>query len=548
MRSKYINYSNTLAAAMFCLIAATGVAPISAAQPAPDAILPHLEKRGAVTHLIVDGKPFIILGGQVVNPTGFPDRMERAWPKFKSLNENTIEFPIYWGQIEPVEGTFDFSGVDQIIRGLRSQGLRAVPLWFGAYKNGMMDYVPAWVKTDTKRFPLVLDYGGRPIGVLSPHGQATLEVECKAYAELMKHLKEIDGNDHTVIMMQVENESGIVGSVRDYSPESTKLLNGPVPEKLVAALKKKSGTWKEVFGGRAEEMFTGYYLSSYMNEVARAGKQVYPIPTCVNVWMGGNDTNDRMTEFDRPGDSYPSGGPQSHMIDLWKATAPDIDVIGPDIYHQSPIIYRMILTRYTRPDNPLFVIETGRGIAPRFLFYALAEFSAIGFTPYGVDGGPGPELRAEFTDIAAGFGLLKPALPVIAELQGTDKLKAAVEEDAIPGRMLYFDGYDVLVRFRASGRNAGPAAAPAGPVVPSGRVLVAQLGPDEFLIAGFDAALDFKPPMGSEFTRAQCLLVEEGTYENGVWKTTYLRNGNFSIGGVTLSPQGSMVKVKLMKY
>ena len=548
MSAKYANHSSTLAASLFCLIAAAGVAPVSGAQPAPDANLPHLEKRGAITQLIVEGKPFIILGGQVNNPTGFPDRMERAWPQFKSLNANTIEFPIYWEQIEPQEGRFDFSGVDQIIRGLRSQNLRAVPLWFGTYKNGAMDYVPAWVKTDTKRFPRVLDYGGRPIGVLSPHGQATLEADRKAYSALMKHLKEIDGTDHTVIMMQVENESGILGSVRDYSPESTRLLNGPVPEKLANALKKKPGTWKEVFGRRAEEMFTGYHLSSYINEVARAGKSVYPIPTCVNVWMGGDDTNDRMTEFDRPGDSYPSGGPQSHMIDLWKATAPDIDVIGPDIYHQSPIVYRMILTRYARPDNPLFVIETGRAIAPRFLFSALADFSAIGFTPYGIDSGSGTNVPPEFTGIAAGFRLLKPALPVIAELQGTDKLKAAVEEDAISGRMLYFDGYDILVRFRPPVRNAAPAAAPTGPVVPSGRVLVGQLGPDEFLIAGFDAALDFAPPMGSEFTRADYLRVEEGTYENGVWKTTNLRNGNFSISGVTLSAQGAMLKVKLMKY
>jgi hypothetical protein len=193
----------------------------------------------------------------------------------------------------------------------------------------------------------------------------------------------------------------------------------------------------------------------------------------------------------------------------------------------------------------LYVIETGRGIAPRFLFYALADFSAIGFAPYGVDAGPGPDVSAEFTDIAAGFGLLKPALPIIAELQGTDKLKAAVEEDAITGRMLSFDGYDILVRFHPPARNAPSVTAPAAP---SSRVLVAQLGPDEFLIAGFDAAVDFKPPMGSEFTRAQCLLVEEGTYENGAWKRTYLRNGNFSIGGVTLSPKGAMVKVKLMKY
>lgn len=511
--------------------------------------MPHLEKRGALTQLIVDGKPFIILGGQVGNPTGFPDRMQRAWPKFKALNANAIEYPIYWEQIEPEEGKFDFSGVDQIIKGLRSRGLRAIPLWFGTWKNGAMDYVPVWVKSDTKRFPRVLDYGGRPIRVLSPHGQATLEADRKAFTELMKHIKEIDSNDHTVILMQVENESGVLGSPRDYSPESNKLFNGPVPDKLLKALKKEPGTWKAVFGPRAEEMFTGYYLSTYINEVARAGKQVYPLPMYVNVWMGGEGTNDRFLEFDRPGDSYPSGGPQSHMINLWKATAPDIDVIGPDIYHQSPIIYRTILSRYTRPDNPLYVVETGGGTAfARFCFYALGEFSALGFSPYGMDAGPGDELTPGFTDIAANFRILKTALPVIADLQAKGKLQAAVEEEFIPGRMLYFDNYDILVRFRPPVRSSGQPLAASGPPAPSGRVLVGQLGADEFLIAGFDAALEFKPTLGSEFTGVQGLLIEEGVYENGVWKPTYLRNGNITDGGIVLRSQGTLIKAKLMRY
>jgi hypothetical protein len=531
--------STLVGCAVICSVAALAARAQSEAEEG----FPHLEKRGPVTQLIVDGKPYIILGGQVSNPTAFPDRMERAWPKFKALGANTIEFPIYWDQIEPEEGKFDFSVVDQILVGLRSQGLRAIPLWFGSYKNGAMNYAPGWVKTDGKRFPRVLDYGGRPIDVLSPHGKASLEADRVAFSELMKHLKEFDGTDHTVIMIQVENESGILGSVRDYSADATALFNAQVPERLASALGKSHGTWMEVFGGRAEEMFTGYYLSSYINQVAKAGKEAYPIPTCVNVWMGGEGTNDRMTEFDRPGDSYPSGGPQSHMIDLWKATATSIDVIGPDIYNQSPIIYRTILTRYKRPDNPLMVIETGRGIAPRFLFYALAQFSAIGFTPYGIDAGPGPDLTPEFTDIAAGFHLLRPALPVIAGLQGSDKLQVAVEEDAVAGRVLNFDSYDILVRFRPPGRYA-TAQAPG----PYSRVMVGQLGSDEFLIAGFDAALEFKPPMGSEFAKADYLNVEEGTYENGVWKPAYLRNGNFAIGGVTLPREGVMLKVKLMRY
>ena len=414
-----------------------------------------------------------------------------------------------------------------------------------------MDYTPAWLKADAKRFPRVLDYGGRPIRVLSPHSAATLDADRRAYSALMKHIKEIDGNDHTVILMQVENESGLLGSVRDYSPDATRLFNGQVPEKLVKALNKKPGTWKEVFGPRAEEMFTGYYLSSYINAVARAGKEIYPIPTYVNVWMGGEGTNDRFLEFDRPGDSYPSGGPQSHMIDLWKANAPDIDVIGPDIYHQSSTIYRTILSRYHRPDNPLFVVETGGGKQyARYFFYALADHSAIGFTPYGFDGGQGTELSPQFADMADNFRVVKSALPVIAQLQASGKLQAAVEEEAIPGRMIYFDRYDILARFRPSGRGTAPAVARTAidQAPPSGRVLVGELGPDEFLFAGFDVALDFKPPMGSDYTSAQFLLVEEGVYENGVWKTTRLRNGYMAASSLSFPSEGVLIKAKLMRY
>jgi len=233
------------------------------------------------------------------------------------------------------------------------------------------------------------------------------------------------------------------------------------------------------------------------------------------------------------------------MINLWKATAPDIDLIGPDIYHQSPIIYRMILSRYARPDNPLLVVETGRGPTfARFCFYALGDFSAIGFSPFGMDAGPGDELGAGFTDMAANFRILGAALPAIADLQAAGKLQAAVEEESIPGHMLYFDGYDILVRFRPPNRFTGQPVTP----VPAGRVLVGQLGPDEFLIAGFDAALDFKPAMGSAYTGAQFLLVEEGRYENGGWTQTNLRVGDFTSGGLVFPANGALIRAKLMRY
>jgi len=180
-------------------------ASLALAQSKP---IPQLVKQGDKFTFMVDGKPFIMLGGQVGNFTGFPDRMESAWPAFKAMNLNTVEYPVYWNVIEPVEGKFDFSGFDQILRGLRGQGLRAVILWFGTWKNGAMDWAPNWVKADPKRFPRVLDSGGKPIRVLSPMSSANLEADKKAYSAMMTHLRQIDEADRTVIMVQVENEPG----------------------------------------------------------------------------------------------------------------------------------------------------------------------------------------------------------------------------------------------------------------------------------------------------------------------------------------------------
>ena len=515
--------------------------------------IPQLVKTGDKFTFLVDGKPFIMLGGQVGNFSALPDRMDRARDAFRAMNLNTVEYPVYWNVIEPEEGKFDFSGFDQILRGVRSQGLRAVLLWFGTWENGAMDWSPNWVKSDPSRFPRVLDRGGRPIRVLSPHSRATLEADKKAYTTMMKHLREMDETDRTVIMMQVENEPGLLGSPRDYSPEANKLFSGAVPEKLVTALKKKPGTWKEVFGREAEEAFSAYAVSGYINEVARAGKDVYPLPAYVNVWNGGYGTNDNWERFDRPGETYPSGGAVSHMLDLWKANAPAIDAIASDIYHQSPIAYLKILNNYRRPDNPLLIVETGRGIAARAFFYAMADFSAIGFGPFGVDGG-GAELRPDMAAIAADFRLVKSAIPVITELQGTPRLKAAVEEAGIGARNLIFRNYDLLVRFNPPGRApAGTIGQPAAgaSAAPSARAMVAELAPDEFLVMGFDSSVEWRPVQGSDYTAAQFLEAQEGVYENGVWKTTVIGStsqGDYTGPTIRLPAQGALMRVKLIQY
>jgi len=535
-------------------------ASIALAQGKP---IPQIVKQGAKYTFLVDGKPFLMLGGQVDNFSAWlpgpsfhtvepiPDEIAKVLPGFKSYNANTIEFPVHWGYIEPQEGEFDFAAFDQILRDIRAHALRAIVLWFGTWKGGDDTFLPDWVRSNPKRFPHALDEGGKALRTLSPHGATTLEADRKAFTALMKHIREIDENDRTVILVQVENEAGILGSARDHSAEANKLFNGPVPGEFVSALKKQPGTWAQVFGGQfAEEAFTTYYMARYINSVAQAGKEAYPLPMCLNVWMGGPGSN----AFGRPGDNYPSGGGQAHTLDLWKATAPAIDVIAPDIYDRSAVNYRTDLADYARPDNPLLMVETGEGKEyARYCFMAIGEYGAIGFAQFGVgikeygataDGEFGPQ----FADVAADYRLLRNAAPVIAELQGTKKLQSAIEEENIGRRLLAFERYDVMVRFPpAMGRQPGWGEA-RPPTIPSGRALLAQVQPDEFLILGFDSTIDFRPPVMSGHGEARFVQIEEGVYQDGVWtpvKSQPSVSARSPARGLALPKEGAMLHLKL---
>jgi hypothetical protein len=522
-------------------------ASIALAQGKP---IPQLVTKGAQHTFLVDGKPFLMLGGQVDNRVYVPDLMAKVLPGFQSYHGNTVEFPVPWKLIEPKEGEFDFASVDQIVRDIRGHGLRAIVLWFGSWKGDETAYLPNWITSNAARFPRAVDETGKASNSLSPHGEATLAADRKAFAALLKHIREIDEKDRTVILVQVENEPGIVGPARDHSAGANKLFNGPVPAEFAAALKKQPGTWTQAFGPQfAEEAFTTYYMARYINSVAQAGKAAYPLPMYENVWMGGAGTNDRFYDFDRPGDSYPSGGGQSHTLDLWKAAAPAVDLIAPDIYHRSAVIYRTILSRYSRRDNPLLIVETGRGIEfARYCFMAIGEYSGLGFAQFGVgiDAPSASDFGPRFADMAANFRLLGSAAPVIMELQGTKKLQAAIEEENIPGRTLSFNRYDVLAMFPPALARQPSWVEPTGPPAPpSGRVLLAQVQPDEFLVLGFDTTIDFRPPATSGHKEARFVQVEEGLYKDGVWTAAKSQPAASPARGLALPKEGAMFRVKL---
>lgn len=515
--------------------------------------LPQIVRQGGKYSLLVDGKPFIMLGGQVNNSSGWPERMQTLWPVFQAMHANTAEVPVYWEVVEPKPGEFHFESVDEIVRQARGQGLRLVLLWFATWKNGVMDYAPGWVKADPVKYPRMIDAGGQPVRVLSPHAESTLGADRAAFAALMRHLKEIDGDAHTVILVQVENEPGSLFTDRDHSAAAQKIFEAAVPAVLTMALKRPAGTWTQVFGAEADEAFAAWHVARYVNEVAAAGKREYGLPLYVNVWLR------ERKNFMRPGEAYPSGGATSNVLDIWKAATPSLDVIAPDIYVMDYVGYQQVCESYRRADNPLLVPETGGyGAFARYMFYALADYDALGFAPFGIDRltattvpegwpGAGTSLADLVRPMLDNYRLLGPALDQIAAWQGTGKLHSAVEEEQITERLLQYTNYEVLAQFGRTETSYGGTFA-RGTSKRTGRAMVAEVAPDEFVVLGFDATIRFEPRRGARQKHAQFLWVEEGHYDNGVWKASRRLNGDETFFRLTLPPQGAILRAKLMSY
>lgn len=512
---------------------------LSAAFPAVAAEMPRLVKKDNRYALLVDGQPFLILGAQINNSSAWPATLPEVWPAIEAIHANTVEAPVYWEQLEPQPGKFDFSCVDELVKQARLHHVYLVLLWFGTWKNGKMHYVPEWVKQDPAQFPRVINERGDPVEVLSANSEANLEADKKAFAALMQHLKQIDGDLHTVLMVQVENESGSLGSVRDFSAAAEKQFQSQVPADLLKALGKRPGTWKQVFGADADESFAAYSVAHYINQIAVAGKAEFPLPMYVNNWL-------KYRPDQIAGVNYPSGGPTYNMLDVWKAAAPAIDAIGPDIYTDDSEAYRETLGQYHRPDNPAWVPETGLDDSfGKLFFYALGE-GAIGFSPFGIDY-TGWTIKDEKApaEHAENYALIGPMDREIARLNFAGALKTAVEEEGAPQTSLDFGKWRAKVSFGYSQYGGGPK--PPGTKEHRGRALVAQLSADEFLVTGLDARVQFqlaKP----ENTHTQLLRVEEGRYENGAWKFLRLWNGDQTDFGLNFTHQGKVVRVRLGTY
>jgi hypothetical protein len=406
----------------------------------------------------VDGHPFFPLGGQSCNSSGYNEKeSERAFEVIKLLHGNTLEIPVYWDQVEPVEGKYDFTAVDALLASARRHELKLILLWFATWKNGNMDYVPAWVKTNPKRYKRVISQNGKDIWNLSSHCKTNLEADKKAFAALCKHLKAKDNADRTVISLQVQNEPGIIGSDRDYGPEAQAVFDSPVPAALVAAMKKKGtgfvydiwqkaggkksgGTWPELFGWEAGELMSAWSIAGYIDAIAEAGKAVYDLPMFVNVWMM------EQPWWSLPGESYPSGGAVTKALDIYKWCAPHLDLIAPDNYPDDSRGYEYNAINYSRDDNPYFTPESA---GDQNMFRGIADYNLIGNFFFGVEYivDENCQVRPEYQALVENFHCISSAIPLLLKYQGTGKIHAFIQEFKLLAQRVDLDGWLGVVEF-----------------------------------------------------------------------------------------------------
>jgi hypothetical protein len=479
---------------------------------------PHLEKRGAATQLIVDGKPFLMLSGELHNSSSSSlEYMKPIWPQLAAMGINCVVTPLNWELIEPAEGKFDFTLVDGLLEQARQEHERIAFLWLASWKNGMSSYAPVWVKRDTRRFARVVENGAE-VEILSPLATATMEADARAYAALMKHLKEVDSRDHTVVMMQVENEVGVLGDTRDHSDAANKAFKSAVPAELTTYLAahrdslypdlrarweanggKTSGTWAEVFGDntRTDEIFMAWHYARFIQNVTAKGKAAYDIPMYVNTWLAGDETT--------PGD-FPSGCPEPWVVDVWRAAGGALDFYSPDLYDPNFMLWSR---RYHRAGNPLYMPETRGGEAGAAnVFYALGEEAGMGFSPFGIEDEKDPKGA-----LSESYHAIEGVAQMVLEHQAAGDLHGFVLDRGHSSADFTVGGYTVHVTLdEIFGEHAQ-----------NGFGLIFPSGPDEFLGVGKGFRVSFTARNG---LHAGIGAVDEGKFVDGRWIPGRRLNGD----------------------
>lgn len=563
---------------LFIAVLLTKCSSVNPSDPSYTTGIPALRKQRVATVLHADNKPVILLGGELHNSTtGGIEYMRPIWKKMAENNLNAVIGTASWELVEPEEGSYDFELVDSMILGARKQGLRLVIIWFGSWKNSESTYAPAWVKLDQDRFPLVKDESGSTLNIITPLCEEASKADARAFAAMMKHIRQFDSRYHTVLAIQVENEMGTLHTKRDFSEAANKAFTEAVPAELMIYFEKNrssvhrgvfaaweknglknTGTWEEVFGKGElleswkdlsylpEELFMAWNYAKYVERIAAAGKAEYNIPMYVNAWLKQPGRSGHA-----PG-NYPSGGPTPHVLDVWRAGAPSIDFIAPDIYIVDE--FRYICDQYTLSGNPLFIPETtGDASSAARAFFAFGRYNTICYAPFGIDGngtvGADVNSTAEIKDA---YGTLKQLTPYIIHYQGSENLGGLLVDDNSRIDSVTLGGYKIkgyatrrydptAMGMPGGNQQAQPQRNPAG------GALIISTEPGEYLIAGRNMGISFSDADQSSKMKVSFISLEEGRFVEGNWVPGRRLNGDEF--RVVLPANRSMIyKVKLYKY
>lgn len=517
----------------------------------------RLQQQGTATQLLVNDKPFLILGGELGNSSASsPEDIERIFPKLERMGLNTVLVPAYWDLTEPVEGQFDFSLTDKVIDQARKNHLKVIFLWFGAWKNSMSCYAPLWFKENYKKYPRSYTENGKPLEIASAFSEEVFKADNRAFSQWMKHIASIDKEEGTVIMIQIENEIGMLESARDHSALASKAFHAPVPEEFVSYLQKNrkrlhsqmlkkwgsqgyktAGNWQEMFGSDiyTDEIFMAYHYAKYVERMAQTARSIYNIPLYVNAAMNSRGR--------KPGE-YPSAGPLAHLIDAWHCGAPSIDILAPDLYDNGFIDW---VAQYHLHNNPLFIPEIklteNDGVRA---FYIFAEHDAIGISPFSIeDGSDNPDNM-----LVAGYRHLNELMPLLTQYQGKGVMKGLLFDQQNKERILEMD--DLVLTCRHNFTLPWDPRATDGSTWPEGGGIILRINKNEYIIAGngivvefakkSEKAMDVTPKALGEDGFAQAGSKEKTTMKIQQWKGS--RCGIGSVDEVKVNKDGSFSFVR----
>lgn len=506
-----------------------------------------LHKQGSATQLYVDGKPFVILGGELGNSSASsPADIARIFPKLQRMNLNTVLVPVYWDMVEPVEGNYDFSLIDATLDEARRCGLKVVFLWFGAWKNSMSCYAPSWFKSDYKKYPRAYTSEGKPLEIASAFSENVYQADSRAFKAWLSHLADVD-KDGTVLMVQIENEIGMLEDARDYSAAAQREYDKGVPSQLIAFLEKnkkslhpqllerwrdngmkRTGSWREVFGDDiySDEYFMAWNYAAYVERLAREARDILGRPLYVNAAMNSRGR--------KPGE-YPSAGPLAHLKDIWHAAAPTVDILSPDLYDKG---FTDWVAQYHTSDNPLFIPEIRRfdGNAAQ-AYYVIGEHDAIGISPFSIENGSD---SPQSTPVR-GYAALRDLMPLLVKYQGKGIMNGFYFDNDSTERILRHDGLKITANHYFT-LPWDPRATDGSEWMPVGGVII-RLAPDEYIIAGTGIVVKFENETESSVKHN---LGEDGFLNAGSDRNAApswgggMRAGLASVDEVAVNPDGTL--------